>query len=144
MVRLVRVRNSLLLGDFSRPLCPCLLGVERGRASYVHDPGDLLQIDPPQRSLGDIKADSVTPVSYNLSNRSSRPIRVLGAERFCTKWGCIRPAGLPVTVPPHSSREVQLMLKAARAGDHEFSTVLNLYLDCPANQRCRYDPRPGL
>jgi hypothetical protein len=94
-------------------------------------PGDLLQIDPPQRSLGDIKAGSVVPVSFTLSNRSSRPIRVLGVEFFCTKWGCISLAGLPVTVAPHSKREVQLMLRAARAGDHEFSTAFNLYSDCP-------------
>lgn len=93
--------------------------------------GDLLQIDPPQRSLGDIKAGSVVPVPFALSNRSSRPIRVLGAEVSCMKWGCFSLPGLPVTVPPHSKRELQLMLRAARAGDHEFSTAVNLYLDCP-------------
>ena len=102
-----------------------------GERRTSNTPGDLLQIDPPQRSLGDIKAGSVIPVSFTLSNRSSRPIGVLGAEWFCTKWGCIGPAGLPVTVPPHSKREVQLMLRAARAGDHEFSTSVNLYTDCP-------------
>lgn len=93
--------------------------------------GDLLRIEPPQRSLGDIKAGSVIPVSFTLSNRSSNPIHVLGVEWFCTKWGCIRPSGLPVTVPPHSKREVQFMLRAAPAGDHEFNTAVSLYSDCP-------------
>ena len=93
--------------------------------------GDLLQIYPPQRSLSDIKAGSVTPVSFTLSNKSFRPIRVLGAEWFCRRWGCIQQAGLPLTVPPRSKREVQLMLKAALAGDYEFSTSVTLYLDCP-------------
>lgn len=103
-------------------------GAERRTSTTL---GDLLQIDPPQRSLGDIRAGSVIPVSFTFSNRSSRPIHVLGAEWSCTKWGCIRPAGLPVTVPPHSKHEVQLMLQAAPAGDHEFSTAVTLYLDCP-------------
>ena len=94
-------------------------------------PGDVLRIDPPLRSLGDIKAGSVIAVSFTLSNRSSRPIRVLGTEWFCTKWGCIRPTGLPVTVPPHANREVQLMLKAAPSGDHEFGRAVILYSDCP-------------
>jgi hypothetical protein len=92
---------------------------------------DLLRIDPPQISVGDLRAGSVIPVSFTLSNTSSRPIQVLGAEWCCTKWGCIQPVGLPVTALPHASRGVQLKLKAARAGDHEFSTVLNLYCDCP-------------
>lgn len=95
--------------------------------------GDTLRIDPPARSVGDIKAGSVTVVPFTLWNNSLRPIRVLGAEGFCTKWGCIQPDGLPFTIPPRSRREVRFILKAARSGDHDFSTSVTLYLDRPGD-----------
>jgi len=94
-------------------------------------PTDLLQIDPPQRSLGDIKAGSVTLVPFTVSNSSSHPIRVLGVQRLCSHWGCIRQVGLPVTVPPRSSHDLQIELKAAVDGDYELNCDVNFYWDCP-------------
>lgn len=96
------------------------------------DPEHRLKIDPPRILLGDIKDGSETPVSFILSNRSSRPIRVLGMECFCTKWGCIKPTGLPVTIPSESRREVQFMLRAGSVHNYKFDTSIAFYLDSPS------------
>jgi hypothetical protein len=131
MLRLVRfgiVCSSVSSATLFAVACLAWRSGER-RPSAI--PRELVQIAPQETSLGDIKARSVNLLRFTVSNRSSRTIRVLGVDSFCTTWGCIRPVGLPVTVPPQSNREVQLLLKAALAGDHEFNTDVNWYWDWP-------------
>jgi hypothetical protein len=97
-------------------------------------PGDF-RIEPAIQSLGELAPGSVLPVTLRATNRSSRPIRVIGIGETCARWGCVRRAtGLPCVVPPHAAVEFGFRVitkEGNRAGDAGFDCEVAVYSDCP-------------
>ena len=95
-------------------------------------PGDL-HVEPAVCRLGELAPHSVVPVIFTATNRSSRPVNVLGVSEGCSILGCVRAKNLPCVVPPHGSAEIAISFltpkrlpEAGVAFEGEFA----LYSDC--------------
>jgi hypothetical protein len=97
-------------------------------------PGDF-RIEPAIQSLGELAPRSVVPVTLRATNRSSRPIRVIGIGETCARSHCVRRAtGLPCVVPPHATAEFGFWVVTKdgnRVGDAAFDSEVAIYSDCP-------------
>ena len=97
-------------------------------------PGDF-QIEPVIRELGEVAPASNVPVILRATNRSPRPIRIVGIGEACTRWVCVRRAtGLPCVVPPHATVEFGFSVVSKdgnRSGDAGFDCEVPIYSDSP-------------
>jgi hypothetical protein len=84
------------------------------------------------QSLGDLPAGVEFPVSFAVTNESSRSVTLLGVTQFCEDWGCVYASGFPVTLAPRSSSTISVGVRT-RAGGRtgNFAAEVILYSDCP-------------
>jgi hypothetical protein len=98
-------------------------GVSRGplRLASVH------------QSLGDLPPGVEIPVSFTVTNQSSRSVTLLGVSQFCVDWGCVyATGGFPADLAPHTSGTVSMHVRIATRGrTGKFAAEVILYSDCP-------------
>lgn len=75
--------------------------------------------------LGSVPVGTDVKGTIGLMNRSSAPVKILGARKSC---GCISLDPFPFEVPPHAERQLQLKLRAPDSPS-EFAHTVELYVD---------------
>jgi hypothetical protein len=91
-----------------------------------------LQVEPLNRSLGDLSLAAHVPLIFKATNSSSEPIRVIGIKEVCTNWGCLEAENLPCVVPPRSSAEIALSMRTTIRQLKKvlaFEYVIDIYSD---------------
>jgi hypothetical protein len=84
----------------------------------------------PERCTGVLSPLQTILVPFPLENRTVRMIRVVGATGVCRAPGCLIARDLPVDVPPFSTRDILIELRASdRAGP--FRLNMTVFTDCP-------------
>lgn len=79
-------------------------------------------------SLGKIIAGEPVTFSVVIVNRSIFSVDVVGGEKFCTSSGCATVSGLPVTIPPFSSKEVEVEFISPGKAEFRHDVILDCYL----------------
>ena len=67
-------------------------------------PSPALTVDEPMKSFGQVVTGQRVGLRFNLTNKDSRPIQVIGCRVSCP---CLRPIGLPMTVEPGRTAPVR-------------------------------------
>lgn len=106
--------------------------------SIVASPSKLFDgevtLERPHISLGQTALDEVI-VPVKIVNRSSRPVRIVGAALGCS---CMSNEPLPIAVPEHSQRLVNLTIsRGDSAGRFRLGGVF--YADCPGTMELPFE-----
>jgi hypothetical protein len=91
--------------------------------------GGALSVDAPVKSFGDAPSGKRVAVTFTLTNRSARPIRVVGATLFCGLHGCLAIDNLPLEIPPLSNRDFVVCVETRGPG--QLAGELTLFSDSP-------------
>jgi hypothetical protein len=94
--------------------------------------GHLLGVERHLIDLGEVEAESVSAVEYNVRNLSNAPLQIIGARVDC---GCVDASHLPISLSPGASSTLAFKFHAPRSdvslpAQHE----IELYLDQPSPQ----------
>ncbi len=96
-------------------------------------PGDF-HVEPAIRNLGDLEPGLVVPVVFKATNRSSRPVRVLGVSGGCGIGGCVRAKSLPCVVAAHGGADIEISFSTTNRPPETgvaFEREFALYTDWP-------------
>jgi hypothetical protein len=91
--------------------------------------GEDLVVDARVKSFGGAPPWKRVAVTFTLTNRSARSIRVVGMAPFCGRHGCLALDNLPLDVPPLSSRDFVVFVDTKEPG--QLSSELKLFSDSP-------------
>jgi hypothetical protein len=95
-----------------------------------------IRIEGCVRTIPDVKAGAQLPVTFVATNVSSRDLKLLGAEQFCAKWGCVLAPGFPVKIPAGSSRSFTLLVSTRAAAPHgPFNAQVAVFSDGEGSER---------
>jgi hypothetical protein len=95
-----------------------------------------LRVESQTRALGDLAPGAEVPVTFTVTNLSSRSVKLLGVPGFCVSWGCVYATDFPVRVSPHTSATFSLHLRPnTRESPGEFAFEVVLYTDVPGRER---------
>jgi hypothetical protein len=95
-----------------------------------------LVVDPRVHPLGQLQAGKIVPMTVTMTNRSARPVRLLGAHDVCATWGCLLGRGLPMDIPAGANRQVQIDVRPHPRGfSGEFTGEIVFYSDCPGAEQ---------
>ncbi|MGB7323436.1 MAG: glycosyltransferase, partial [Rubripirellula sp.] len=84
--------------------------------------GKSLLVDSAEKFIGSVESNEKATVAFRIRNRSSSPIRILGAEATCR---CLAIQDLPVTIEPFATKAIHLSLfGAGRRGRQRESAKL--------------------
>jgi hypothetical protein len=98
----------------------------------AHDNAEgALFIDAPVKSFGDAPSRRRVAVTFTLTNRSARPIRIVGATPFCGLHGCLAFDNLPLDIPPLSKRDLVVFAETRDPG--QLTSELTLFSDVPGH-----------
>lgn len=125
MARLLRWIGSALLALSGLALVPAITSL-RG----VAEPGRVgvgLEPDALCKSFGVVVSERAVTVPFVLTNRSNRPLKVLGARAVCLRLACLDVAGLPIEVVPGGERSIRVDVRTRGHGD--FDDEMTLYTD---------------
>ncbi len=106
-------------------------GVARGERPWepliaARDP---LVLDAPSKSFGREASHQTIPITFTLTNHSGRPVRVVGASNYCSRWGCVVAQGLPFEIAAEGAHDVTIELETREPGP--FDQSINVFTDCP-------------
>jgi hypothetical protein len=92
--------------------------------------GHVLGVDRRLIDLGEVDAESVSSVEYNVRNLSNAPLQIIGARVDC---GCVDASQLPISLSPGASSTLEFKFHARKSDvpthvQHE----IELYLDRPS------------
>lgn len=113
--RLLRLATTVF---FLLGLVLCSAGVaslSHGTAQN-HEEGGLL-VEEAVKSFGEAPSKTRAAVTFALTNRSSRSIRIVGATPFCCLQGCLAIDQLPLDIPPSSKRDLVVIIETREPGD---------------------------
>ena len=85
-----------------------------------------LLLDQAVKSFGDAPSKTRVAVTFALTNRSERPVSVIGATPFCGRHGCVEFDKLPLNIPPRS--EGQLVVYVETGAPGQFNGEMTLFL----------------
>jgi hypothetical protein len=95
------------------------------RSSAAQKPGSLRPREE-FTSIGEIPSARMTQLAVVLENRSDRMVKIVGAARICTPQCCVSVQDLPLEIPAHSDKPIQIQIFPGRfAGD--FHCPVTLY-----------------
>lgn len=108
-------------------------GFDAALRAYLYMSGETLFIDSTTKSFGSVRAGDPTSVSFQLTNRGTEPVRIVGCLAYCN---CIVPADLPITLNPSESRDfiisIHTFQRGGESGTRPFNQPVNLYTTNPA------------
>ncbi len=79
-------------------------------------------------SISEVPRGRTSQLAVVLQNRSNRIVKIVGATRICTLQCCVSVLDLPLEIPAHSEKPIQVQLSPGRvAGD--FRCPVTLYTD---------------
>jgi hypothetical protein len=95
-----------------------------------------LRVEPRVKDLGDLAPGAEVPVSFSVTNLSSKPVKLLGVPGFCVSWGCVYATGFPVRVSPRTSTTFSLHIRpnTCESAD-KFAFEIALCTDAPGRER---------
>ena len=121
-------RLPLLLG--SRVLTAVGLAlVAGGFVGWAARAREGIVFDAESKTFGALPVETKQIVPFRMTNRSARPVRIVGAEETCTPEGCIYAPKLPLEVAARETRELPIQIKTRSPG--AFFRELRLFTDCP-------------
>jgi Protein of unknown function (DUF1573) len=117
-----------------------LLGA--GAASFFlgaapNDQVENLRIEPPSQSFGDVPSGTRPTLTFGLTNRSRRAIKVVGSTRTCCPHGCLTAENLPLEIPARSVG--QLVVRVGTGTPGPFACELAIFTDSPGQPRIPLD-----
>jgi hypothetical protein len=96
----------------------------------IPESGPALTMDLTSKSFGEVLAGNAVSIPFEMKNHTSKFIRVIGSNRFCTLGGCVVAQNLPVVIPPHETGQILVRIDTAQAMSNYIGKLL-LYTDCP-------------
>jgi len=101
--------------------------------------GETLLVDATEKSFGVAASGRTFDVSFRLTNRGDKPIRILGCKTICT---CTVPHDLPYTLDPKESRDLNITVNTF--GQVRDGQPTDLYLPLTVFTSNRAQSRVGL
>jgi hypothetical protein len=98
--------------------------VEQYPSSEVSPFSRSWQFDHDLKSFGNATSGSRKDVDFTLKNTSSDELTVIGQEAACYKHGCLEATGLPLKVPPGSTKSLKVGFRATSPGPFEGTVTL--------------------
>ncbi len=83
-------------------------GISALKETYAILKGETLVVDSSMKSFGVVPSGDPVVVSYKLTNRGDRNIRIVGFRAVCR---CMVPEDLPFTLRPRESREFPIVIR---------------------------------
>jgi hypothetical protein len=113
--RLPRLATTVLFLLGLLLCCAGVVSLSHGTAQN-HEEGAVL-VDEAVKSFGEAPSKTRVAVTFALTNRSSRSVRIVGATPFCCLQGCLAIDQLPFDIPPSSKRDLVVIIETREPGD---------------------------
>lgn len=94
-----------------------------------NDRAENLRIEPPSQSFGDVPSGTPATLTFGVTNRSGRPIKVVGATRTCCPHGCLAAENLPLEIPLRGVGQLVVRVETGTPG--QFAGELTIFSDSP-------------
>lgn len=102
-------------------------------ATFAVLSGERFVVDAQMKSFGTAIAGEERRLRFQVSNLAATPVRLLGAKSKCA---CVLVNNLPVTVPPNSSRRLDVRARTADKRGH-FEEDIVIFTDSPERIKLR-------
>ena len=97
-----------------------------GTSRVMADSGQLV-VEGDSPSFGEVPVGSEPVVNVRLRNRTSGPIRLLGANSVCQKVACLNATNLPQSIPAGAIGVIVIHVKTQGVGD--FAGSFDVFTD---------------
>jgi hypothetical protein len=128
-----RSRDLLITAGFVGALAVTLLAFSWWRYGSINSArlvwkGRPISVDSPVQSLGNVPGGAQHRRVFSLKNHSTRPLRLVGSTTTCS---CVVPEELPITINPHSVRQLQVLVHVpeVKGTERQFEQEVTLFTD---------------